>query len=252
MKLIVDVMGENPVKKIINGLRKFKSIHSDVELIILGNENEIKNTLTDKDQFTIVNCDKAVTPESHLPSILRDKETSMYKGLSMVQNNEADGMLSAGYTPAYVTLSHLLIKPINGINKPAFMSYVPTSNNRGFIFLDVGANINCSGEDLYQFAIMANIYSKTIRKIENPAINVLNIGTEETKGFEFHKNANELLKNDKSLNYQGFIESRELSSGITDIVVCDGYSGNLGLKALEGCLLAINSLLKKEYKKPKN
>jgi glycerol-3-phosphate acyltransferase PlsX len=252
MRLVVDVMGESPIEKTIDGIRKFASIHKDLKLILVGKTALIKKVLKTENEFEIVDAKEVVSPTTPLTSTLRNRNTSMYIGMMMVQNNQADGMLTAGYTAAYVALSHLIIKPIPGINKPAFMSYVPTANGRGFIFLDVGANITCSGHDLYQFALMANIYCQSIRKIKSPIIKVLNIGTEENKGFDFQKEANILLKQNNKINYQGFIESRELTLGEADIVVCDGYTGNVALKALEGCMLGINGLLKKEYKKPKN
>ncbi|MDR3290407.1 MAG: phosphate acyltransferase PlsX [Rickettsiales bacterium] len=253
MRLVLDVMGsDNKPIEAINAARNFIKIHNDVEIILIGKENEIKQYLNSSDKFEIINADNVIHTEDSIHSMLRNIESSMYKALEMVKNGLANGMVTAGTTAAYTALSYFIIKPIKGINKGAFMSFIPTTGLNEFVFLDVGANLNCSGEDLYQFAKMGNIYCKEISHINNPRINVLNIGTEDTKGFEFHHVANKLLKEDKTLNYQGFIESRYLLQGVSDVVVCDGYTGNITLKSMEGSLVSINKLMKKEFKKPWN
>ncbi|GMO13327.1 MAG: phosphate acyltransferase PlsX [Mycoplasmoidaceae bacterium] len=250
MKLVFDIMGgDSKPEELLYGVRSFQKLHKDVDMILVGDETEIKKSLKKKDKFTIINAKNILHTGDPVHKILRDTDSSMYKSLTMVDKNEADGMLTVGSTPAYVMLSFYIIKTIPGINKGAFMSYVPTATGNGFMFLDVGANLVCSAQDLVQFGKMGNIYLKEVMKIDNPKINILNIGTEDNKGFEFQQQAHKLLQADKTLNYQGFIESRELTLGLTDIVVCDGYTGNVALKALEGCLLSINKLMKKEFKK---
>jgi glycerol-3-phosphate acyltransferase PlsX len=115
--------------------------------------------------------------------------------------------------------------------------------------LDVGANKECTGHDLYQFALMAQVYYQTIKHIANPKIGVINIGVEESKGFNYQREASKLLKDDKSVNYLGFVEPRELLESGVDIAVSDGYSGNLTLKSLEGGLKTITGVFKRGYKK---
>jgi len=248
MKLIIDVMGnDNLPEYALKAAKRFKRDYPEVDFIIAGDKEKINDNT-----FEIIDTKDIVHTEDSPASMLRNTKSSMFKALVCVNEGKADGMVTAGTTAAYVLLSNYIIKPIPGISKPGFMSYVPTSNGKGFMFLDVGANLNCTGEDLYKFAIMANIYSKEVLKKQNPTIGVLNIGTEENKGHVFQQEANVLLKNNKQLNYVGFIESRDIIEGIVDIVICDGYTGNMVLKALEGCLFAINKLLKKEYKKPWN
>jgi len=248
MKLVIDVMGnDNSPEYALAAAKKFKQKHPEVDFVVAGDKEKINDNT-----FEVLDTKNVVHTEDSPAQMLRNTESSMCKALSYVNEGKAEGMVTAGTTAAYVLLSNYIIKPLPGVNKPAFMSYVPTSNGRGFMFLDVGANLNCTGEDLYKFAMMGNIYCQNVLKKQNPTIGVLNIGTEDTKGFAFQQDANKLLKEDKSLNYVGFVESRELLEGVVDIVVCDGYTGNMVLKALEGSLLAINKLLKKEYKKPLN
>jgi glycerol-3-phosphate acyltransferase PlsX len=244
--------GDSKPEELLFGVRNFLKKHKDAEIILSGNEELIKPCLSSLDNFVIENAPDVIHTGDSVHTILKGTNSSMYRGLKLVEEGKADGMLTAGSTQAYVMLSYHLLKTIKGINKPAFMSYVPTSNGRGMMFLDVGANLNCTGEDLVQFAHMANIYSKEVRKIASPIVNVLNIGTEDNKGFAFHQDAHKMLKERTDINYQGFIESREMILGGTDVVVSDGYTGNIALKALEGCLMSINNLMKREYKKPQN
>jgi len=226
--------------------------NKDVSIKLFGNNKEIEKYIKNNKNIEIIDCSEVVHATDNVLSILRNTKSSMYTALQYLKDNKVDGVITAGSTGPYVLLSSHILKKIDGVSKPAFMSYLPTSNAKGFMMLDVGANLTCDAIDLKNFAIMANIYSQEIRKISKPTIGVLNIGTEDNKGFEYHIQANQLLKKEKKLNYIGFVEPRELLDGKIDIVVCDGYSGNLTLKALEGSLLTINNLLKKEYKKPLN
>lgn len=253
MKLALDVMGfENDPNEAIQAARDFVSNHNDVSVILFGNENIIKPKLLTPNEFEIVHCSDIIHMDDTPITALRKNETSMYKAIKSAADGITDGVLSAGSTACYVLLVYGLIRTIPGINKPAFMPYVPTSNGKGLILLDVGANKECSGKDLYQFAQMAKIYCETIRGINNPKIGVINIGSEKEKGFAYHHEANNLLKADNSLNYVGFIETRELLNGIVDIAVCDGYTGNITLKASEGALKTVTNSLKVQYKKPWN
>jgi glycerol-3-phosphate acyltransferase PlsX len=183
---------------------------------------------------------------------MRKTNSSMYKAIELVQKNKADGVLSAGSSTCYVPMSFVLLQLIKKINKPAFMPYLPSTDGNGFMMLDVGANKECSGEDLHQFAKMGNIYSKLIRNIDKPRIGIINIGTEVEKGFAFQQEAYKLISKDKSINFVGFVEPRELLTGVVDVAIADGYTGNITLKALEGGLAALKNCMKVEFKKPQN
>jgi glycerol-3-phosphate acyltransferase PlsX len=253
MTLIVDVMGfENDIKEAVDACRDFHIRHSDVNFLLIGNEKEISSCLKSSDNFfiKIFHTSEYVKMNDDPLKIIRNKNTSMYVALSKLVNNEGDGVLSAGNTGCFVALSYLLVKPINNISKPGFMPCIPTiKNNKNIYLIDVGANKECNGNDLYNFALMANLYCKNVCKIDSPKIGILNIGAEETKGFDFHKDGNELLKQNKKINYVGFVEPREIMRGNIDILVCDGYSGNLVLKTLEGSLKSVALVLKNSYKK---
>lgn len=253
MKLSLDVMGfENKISESIIAARKFVKKYPDVQIILVGNQQEIIKNIKEN-EFEIVDAKEIITMDDSIITSLRKTESSMYKAIKLVADNIADGVLSAGNTACYVTLVYYLIKTIPGIVKPGFMPFLPaTGGNKFFGMIDVGANKNCSGEDLYNFAKMANIYFKSIHNNSNPKIGIINIGTEKSKGFEYHHDASELLQNNQNLNYVGFVEPRYLLQGVVDIAVCDGYTGNLVLKSLEGGLKAISIALKKNYKKPWN
>lgn len=251
MKLAIDVMGfENDINEAIKACRDFKNKFINVDIILVGNENEIRKNLNDKDTFEILHASDIIRMDENPISVRHRVDSSMYKAINLVATNLADGVLSAGSTPCYVGLTFILIGKIPNVSKICFMPYVPTRNNKGFNFLDVGAQKLCTGKDLYHFSLMANIYAKNVRGILKPTIGVLNIGTEINKGLEYHNDANDLLIKDKDINYVGFIESRYLLEGNTDIVISDGYCGNLVLKTIEGAAKTLSNSLKDELKKP--
>lgn len=232
--------------------RKFLKNHPDIEITLCGQEENIKKYITPSDKFVILHASNVIHTQDSFASMMRNSESSIYKSLTLLNKDQYDGMITAGTTAAVVLLGNFIIKPIQGINKAAFMSYVPKANKEPFMFLDVGANLECSAEDLVQFAKMGNIYSNSINKVEKPKVYILNIGTEDNKGFPAHQQAHTILKQQSSINYCGFIESRYLLTSDADVIVCDGFSGNIALKAIEGGLMSLNTVLKHEFKKPWN
>lgn len=253
MKLALDVMGfENEINEAVRAARDFVCSHDNVQITLFGDEAKIKPLLMSPNEFEIVHCADVIHMIDSPLTALRKPNSSMFQSIKYVADNKADGVLSAGSTACYVLLVYSLLKTIPGIERPAFMPYLPTSNGKGLTLLDVGANKECTGKNLYQFALMGKIYCESIRGIVNPSIGVVNIGSEKEKGFAFHHEADELLSNDKSMNYKGFVETRELLHGVVDLAICDGYTGNITLKALEGGLKTVTNCLKDQYKKPWN
>lgn len=251
MKIALDVMGfENDISEAIIAAKKFIKKYKDVNVILVGDSKIIK-PLIKENEFKICHAKDVIQMDTTPIQALRMNESSMYKAIELVKNNVADGVLSAGNTSGYVTIVRFLLKPIENLARAGFMPFLPTTTKgKYFVIIDAGANKECDGEDLYNFAKMANIYFKNVENVPNPSIGVINIGTEANKGFNYHNIANNLLLNDKELNYVGFVEPRELMHGILDIAVCDGYTGNLVLKSLEGGLKALSISLKKNFKKP--
>lgn len=252
MILSVDVMGfENPISDAIQACRDFVKHNKDVKIILVGDQNQIKNCLLESDNFDIEHADDVINMSDDPLSVRNRKNSSMYKAIELVKLNKANGVLSAGSTPCYVFLTFIILGKMKHVTKPCFMPFLPTRDGKGLSILDVGANKECNSDDLVCFAKMGGLYLKEVRKIRNPRIGILNIGTEENKGFDYHIEANKKLKKLNVINYKGFIESRDLlEGGKIDLLVCDGYSGNLVLKALEGCFkTSINSFFD-FYKKP--
>ena len=253
MKIALDVMGfENKTSEAIDAARKFSAKFPGTKIILVGNEQDIKSCVSEKDNFEFVFTTEVINMSDTPITALRKKSTSMLEAINLVKDNKADAVVSAGSTSCFVPLVQTTLGAIDQVNKFGFMPYIPTINKVGFNMIDVGANINVDGKDLYNFALMANEYARIVRKIPSPRIGVLNIGTEEHKGYEYHKQAHDLLKQNKNINYVGFVEPKGLLEGIVDVCVCDGYSGNICLKTMEGALKSVGHMLKDGYKKPWN
>ena len=251
IKIAFDLEGtDKGIKPGLEAVDIYCKKNNDTFFYLLGNKQnikkEMKNFNISNDLFEIIHCKDFIKMDDPLMAIRRKKDSSMLKALEMVKSKKVNACLSGGNTSCYVLGSHLLIGELEGIKRPGFMVFIPTAKNKHlFTLLDVGANIECSSNDLYIFAKMADIYWKTIFNKKMPSIGLLNIGSESHKGPEYLKETYKLIKDDKNLNFYGNIESRELLEGKVDIVVTDGYCGNMVLKAMEGAA----SVLFKEIKK---
>lgn len=253
MKIALDVMGfENDLEQAIKAARKFTKTMKDTKIVLVGNKNSIESTLTKKDKFEIVHTEEYIAMSDTPITALRKANSSMKLALELVKKNQVDAVVSAGSTSCFVPLVQTTLGIIDSIPKFGFMPFIPTTNRKGFNMIDVGANINVTPQDLYHYALMANEYARIVRKIAKPRIGLLNIGTEQHKGYPYHIEANKLLKDNPNINYIGFVEPKGLLDGICDICVCDGFSGNIALKAMEGSLKSVSRILKKGYKMPWN
>ena len=198
MKIALDVMGfENKTTEAIIAARKFQKKYPGAKVILVGKQDVITNCLTPKDDFEIVDAKNFISMDDTPITALRKQDTSMQTAINLVKQGKADAVVSAGSTSCFVPLVQVTLGSINNVKKFGFMPYIPTTNKVGFNMIDVGANINVEGKDLYDFALMANEYAKIVRKIAKPKIGVLNIGTEKHKGFQFHRDAYDLLKQNK-------------------------------------------------------
>ena len=253
MKIALDVMGfENKIDEAIIAARDFKKNFKGVQIVLVGDEQKIKSALNKKDLFEIVNTPNFISMDDTPITALRKHNTSMSVAINLVKDKKADGIVSAGSTSCFVPLVKTILGSIDNVQKFGFMPFIPTIDKKGFNMVDVGANLHVNGQDLYNFALMANEYVRLVRKIANPKIGVLNIGTEHHKGFEYHRNADDLLRANKNINYVGYIEPKGLLDGVVDICLCDGFSGNICLKSLEGALRSVSAILRKGYRKPWN
>ena len=167
----------------------------------------------------------------------------MGMAVDAVAKGQASAVISAGNTGAYMALSKILLKTLDGIDRPAIPAILPTIKGKTVV-LDLGANIDCTPENLVQFALMGEAFARQLLDIEHPSVGLLNVGSEELKGNATVQAAAQLLKNFPDLNFQGFVEGDDITSGKTDVVVTDGFSGNIALKSIEGAARLIRHFLK--------
>lgn len=251
MRIVIDAMGgDNAPDEIIKGVVEAAD-KVDAELVLVGKEDVIKEKLKEydkKENITIKNATEVITMEEvPTKAIKSKKDSSMVVGLNMIKEKEADIFISAGSTGALLTGALLNVGRIKGISRPALATVLPSQEDK-FLLLDMGANANCKPEYLAQFAKMGAIYMEKTMGVKNPKVGLVNVGTEEEKGSDLAKGAHKLLK-ESDLNFVGNIEGRDLMMGTVDVAVCDGFTGNVILKTLEGFGLAIFKILGEEIGK---
>ncbi|MCQ2770275.1 MAG: phosphate acyltransferase PlsX [Clostridia bacterium] len=248
MKIVLDVMsGDKPLSEFVAGAILAKRKHKDYEITLVGNEREIREYLDSVkeplDGFEIVHADDVITMEDEPMSILKEhSNSSMAKTIDIVASNKADAAVSAGNTGAFFTGSSLKAKRIKGVRRAALATMI--NFGKPLLLLDCGATINVTPEYLLQFAYLGKAYMECIMGVQNPRIGLLNNGTEDHKGTTIHVEANKLLKEQTDINYIGNIESKSAIVGGCDVLVADGFSGNIMLKTCEGVGKLIFGLLK--------
>ena len=251
LTLALDVMGGD-VGPRITIPASLLALENDpmLSLILFGDSQQISPLLNNCSQsvlerIQVQHCSSVIENNQGISYALRhSKGTSMRLALESVQRGEAQGCVSAGNTGALMGLSKILLQPLQGIIRPALISLIPTIDGEKSVMLDLGANIECSAENLYQFAIMGAIFAETRLNLVYPRIGLLNIGIEEIKGHQSIRDAANLLQKSTALNYVGFIEGDVLLNGKADVIVSDGFAGNVALKTLEGSVRNLFSLFK--------
>ena len=213
------------------------------ELYVVGKIEELE-ALKDHPQVTLIDAREIFEMTENILAIRRKKESSLVKAMMLARNNEVDAVLSCGNTGAYYACAMLFLKRIKGIEKSCLMATIPTLNDKGVCMLDVGANAENTVDQLVQFAIMGNVYAKNVRHIQKPKVALLNIGSEEHKGDEIHKETYQSLSTLEQIDFVGNIEGKEILRGDVDVIVTDGFTGNVTLKTIEGVALSMMSALK--------
>lgn len=246
MRIAVDVMsGDNAPLEIIKGAAQAAEVF-EAEIVIVGDENivsdiAVKNEI-DISKLQIVNATSVITMEDKPMCVVREKkDSSMSVGLRMVANGEADAFVSAGNTGALITGATLIVKRILGINRPAIASVLPLANP--VLLMDSGANLTVTSDNIMQFAFMGAKYMEKIYGIERPRVGQLNNGTEYNKGNALQVESYQLLS-ESGLNFVGNVESKTVPFGACDVLVCDGYTGNIFLKSVEGMSKFMMGILK--------
>ena len=253
--IAVDAMGgENSPYKVLKGVEIFLQKEKNTKIVLFGDELLINQNIQDNHlnifNFEIVNTSDTILDDDSVNIILRSKKnSSIYKGLEFAKNNENSGFVSSGSTAAIMVLSRLHMGMIEGIDRPAICSLIPNKKNYS-LMLDLGANVIVTGSNLFQFALMGFCYYSIINKNTKPKIGILNIGTENNKGLEFLQEAADLiLSSFLKDNFIGFIEPNKITTGDCDIIISDGYTGNIMLKSAEGISNFITSNLKDIFNK---
>ncbi|HEU5141193.1 MAG TPA: phosphate acyltransferase PlsX, partial [Bacillales bacterium] len=250
MRIAIDAMGgDDAPKAMVLGAQQAVQTYSDLEIVLVGDESKIRPYLSDPSRIELIHTNEAISAEdSPVQAVRSKKEASMVLAAKEVKEERADACISAGNTGALVTAGLFIIGRMKGISRPGLAPTLPTTDGKGFLLIDVGANADAKAEHLYQYAVMGSIYVEKVRGIKNPRVGLLNIGTEEGKGNRLSQDSFDILK-DAPVNFIGNVESRGLMEGAADVVVCDGFSGNLVLKTMEGTALSLFSLIKRELTK---
>lgn len=247
MRIAVDAMGgDYAPKAVIDGVIKGIEAFDDLHITLVGDKTTIESHLTTtSDRITVLHADEVIEPtDEPVRAVRRKKNSSMVLMAQEVAENRADACISAGNTGALMTAGLFIVGRIKGIDRPALAPTLPTVSGDGFLLLDVGANVDAKPEHLVQYAIMGSVYSQQVRGVTSPRVGLLNVGTEDKKGNELTKQTFQILKETANINFIGNVEARDLLDDVADVVVTDGFTGNVTLKTLEGSALSIFKMMR--------
>ena len=236
--IIIDAMGGDfaPIE-VLKGATEALKLY-DCHIVLTGVKEKIEEALkeiqADPSLFEIVNCSQEVSMSDHPGEVLKQKkDSSIFIGTKITADKQNSAFVSAGNTGAVMASSLINLKRIQGVLRPAIAVVVPLAEKK-IVLIDSGANADCKPQYLAQFAKMGKVFAENILKTENPKIGLANVGSEEEKGSELAVQSHQLLKNVKDINFIGNVEGRDIFEGVCDVVVCDGFTGNILLKSIEG------------------
>ncbi|MBE7084534.1 MAG: phosphate acyltransferase PlsX [Clostridiales bacterium] len=255
IRIVADAMGGDfaPVEQVkgaVNALHNNK----DVTIILVGDEAQIKAELAnheyDESRLEIVHTTETIGMEEvPTKAVKTKKDSSLVVAFRLLKEGKADALVSSGSTGAVLTAGVLILGRLKGVSRPALCPAIPNYRGESTFICDCGANLECKPVNLIHFAVMASAYAEAVYGVKNPRVGLLNNGTEDHKGLLLQQEVNHLLKEVDAVNYVGNIEGREIMYGDVDVVVSDGFTGNIATKSIEGCAKAISTILKKEYKR---
>ncbi|GAB5351187.1 MAG: phosphate acyltransferase [Altererythrobacter sp.] len=254
-RIAVDAMGgDEGVRVMVEGAALARRRHDRFKFLLVGDETKIRAALANhpgmSEASEILHCEDVVAgDEKPSRALRRAKTTSMGLAVDAVKRGEAGAAVSAGNTGALMAMSKLALRTMPGLDRPALAALLPTLGDNDVIMLDLGANRECDARNLVQFAIMGAAYSRIVTGRERPRVRLLNIGTEETKGTEDIQAAADRLRTAGGLamDFEGYVEADKINRGECDVVVCDGFSGNIALKAIEGAARFVTDLLRSAF-----
>jgi len=247
--IAVDAMGGDhfPKPEVEGSIRAAKT--HGVRVILVGDEGAVRRELNQHDGWRelpieIVHASERITMEDGAAKAARSRrDSSMHVACRLVSSGQANAFVSAGNTGACMAISKMVMGKIPGVDRPALSAVFPTVSGKPAVLLDVGANVDCSADMLAQFAVMGELYSRLVLKVAKPRVGLLSIGEEEHKGNELTRASTPLLKA-LGINFIGNVEGRDLYTAIADVIVCDGFIGNVALKVSEGLVETIRSMLR--------
>ena len=254
--LTIDAMGgDHGAEVVIPAALDCLAQYPHLKVILVGLqevlEKELAGVPTDLlSRVECVHASEVVSMDESPSKALRNKkDSSMRVAINLVKEGRAHACVSAGNTGALMATAKFVLKTLPGITRPAILSRFPTMKDRPVRVVDLGANVDSLPEQLFQFALMGSIVAEAVSEIPSPTIGLLNVGEEENKGNEQVKNTAELLDASPLINYQGFVEGNDFFSGVVDVIVCDGFVGNIALKAIEGAIRFVGDNLQKGFQK---
>lgn len=250
VKIALDAMGgDYGPTPIIEGLIQAFKLNRDFHAYVVGKKSKILPLIPRifDNRVTIIEADDVISMHDPATDALKRKESTIYKAIELVREGTADAVVSAGHSGASMSLATLRIGRLKGVTRPAIATLMPTNKTRNTLVLDVGANVDCSAQNLFEFAIMGQSYAQNVLGMDNPLLGLLSNGEEESKGNEATKEAFKLIA--QLPNFVGNVEGNNIFDGSVDVVVCDGFIGNIMLKTAEGVADTIVTLIKDNLKR---
>ena len=254
-RIVVDAMGGDfAPKQQVQGAVDALNADKDLTLILVGDEPQIVAELADKKydktRLEIVHTTQTIGMEE-IPTkaVKTKKDSSLVVAFRLLKEGKADGLVSSGSTGAVLTAGVLILGRLKGVSRPALCPAIPNTRGESTFLCDCGANLECKPVNLLHFAVMATAYAQAVYGVKNPKVGLLNNGTEEHKGLPLQQEANALLASTPCIHYVGNVEGRDLMYGDIDVMVADGFTGNIAMKSAEGCGKLVSTVLKKEYKR---
>jgi glycerol-3-phosphate acyltransferase PlsX len=249
MRIAIDAMGGDAaphanVEGALDAAREYR----DAEIVLVGDTARLKPLIPElPPNVSLVHADETIASDDEpVKAVRRKKNASMVIAAQMVRDRSVDAMISAGNTGALMVTGTLIVGRMSGVERPALAPLLPTMDGRGVLALDLGANMDANPQNLLQYAIMGSIYREAVHGVKKPRVGLLNVGTEAVKGNELTKAAYPLLK-EAPIHFIGNVEARDVLNAACDVIVCDGFAGNIMLKAMEGAANAIIAALKEEF-----
>ncbi len=254
-KIVIDAMGGDfaPKQQVLGAVEALKK-DKDLYLILCGDEAQIKAELNackyDSSRLEIVHTTEVIGMEEvPTKAVKTKKDSSTVVAFRLLKEGKADGLVSSGSTGAVLTAGVLILGRLKGVSRPALCPIIPNHRGGGTFLCDCGANLECKPINLVHFALMASAYAQTVYGIEKPSVGLLNNGTEDHKGLLLQQESNALLQKIDCIHYAGNREGRDIMFGDVDVMVADGFTGNIAMKSVEGCGKAVSTIMKREFKR---